>query len=295
MIRRTVARWALNINGRAVVIVWTVLFILFALYLATLEALTVYKLGAFNADRLVPWPWVTDRWFYYTTVGMAVLTGVVLLIVVRPPQRRYRFQASSLRWRNLRNGFPVAVRAVGALVRNNVPASVFVVLTVAAIGGVWWGSRIDNPELVLNSVSLLVLVVIVLVPFYRLAANEPTILIGAVPAFAIATSYILVVEPRLALLSTGPAVIFFGAWVPTQYMLLQLRKRWISRRRLGPFVETLTFISLAAPWLAAAYWFPAIFIDEHDQTISLCVTVLTGLVWSKLISDPFAKFVRSIL
>ncbi|MDE2780783.1 MAG: hypothetical protein OXI91_14075 [Chloroflexota bacterium] len=295
MIKNTVLRRALNINGRAVVIVWAVLFIPFALYLTTLEALTVSKLGTFNADRLVPWAWMTDRWFYYTTVGMAVLTGVVLLIVFRPPGQRYRFRASSLHWRNLRNGFPVAVSAVGALVRNNVPASVFVALTVAAICGMWLGSRIDSPELVLSSVSLLLLVLFLLVPFHSLAAKEPTILIGAVPAFAIATSYILVVEPRLALLSVGPAVIFLGAWIPTQYMLLQLRKRWISRRRLGPFFETLTFISLAAPWLAAAYWFPAIFIDEHDQTISLCVTVLTGLVWSKLISDPFAKFVRSIL
>ena len=151
-----------------------------------------------------------------------------MLIVIRPQgQPVYRFRASSLHWRNLRNGFPVAVSAVGALVRNNVPASVFVALTVAAICGMWLGSRIDSPELVLSSVSLLLLVLFLLVPFHSLAAKEPTILIGAVPAFAIATSYILVVEPRLALLSVGPAVIFLGAWIPTQYMLLQLRKRWI--------------------------------------------------------------------
>ncbi len=295
MIRKFFTRRALSIIGRAVVIVWTALFITFVLHLAILELLTVYQLGAIDADRLLPWPWMNDRWFDYTMAVIGVLTVVVLLMVFRPPAQRFRFQASSLRWRDLRNGFPVAVRAVGALVRNNVPASAFVVLTVASICGMWWGSRIDNPELVLNGVSLLVLVLMLLLPFHRLVAKEPTILIGAVPAYVIATLYILDVEPRLALLAVGPAVIFLGAWIPAQYTLLQLRKRWICQRRLGPLVETITFIFLGTPWLAAAYFFPAIFIDEHNQTISLCVTVLTGLVWSKLISDPFAKFVRSIL
>ena len=142
---------------------------------------------------------------------------------------------------------------------------------------------------------MLVIVIFLLVPFYRLVAKERAILIGAVPGFTIATLYTLADEPHLALLSTGPVVIFCWAWIPVQYILLRLRKRCICRPRLGPFVETLTFVSLAVPWLAAAYWFPAIFIEEHDQNISLSVTVLVGLVWSKLVSDPFARFVRSTL
>ena len=135
-----------------------------------------------------------------------------------------------------------------------------------------------------------------------LVAKEPTILVGSVPAYGIMTAYWIPevfiqsdTPIQFILLPILPAVLFLLIWIPAQYGLLRLRKRCECRPRLGPFVETLTFISLAAPWLAAAYLFPTMFIDQDNEAISSCVAVLMGLVWSKLISDPFAKFVRSIL
>ena len=238
---------------------------------------------------------MADRWFLYTITSVAALPGVVWVISIQLFDQLHKFQASSLRWPSFKDVVLIAVRIVGAFVRSNAYVLTFLIILGVATVGVWWGSRIENIALTLNSFSLVVLVIAVLVPFHGMARTEPVILIGAVPAFAIASLYIVIEEPRLPLLSSAPATIFLWAWTPTQYWALQLRKKWISLRRMGPFIETLTFVLLALPWVAATYAFPAIFIKDHDQTVSLCVTVLMGLVWSKLISDPFAKFVRSIL
>ena len=43
MVRNTVARRALNVNGRAVMIVWTALFVPFFMYITILIALEAYR------------------------------------------------------------------------------------------------------------------------------------------------------------------------------------------------------------------------------------------------------------
>lgn len=291
----------INIKGIGVIIAGTTLILAVALGSAFLKVLTYEGLVAFDSGRL---QWLTSEWFSYAMAGIAVSLIPVTMYICQPPEQRYRFQASSLNWHNLLNAYLIAVSVFSALVRNNIPAGIFFVCGVVAIGMMWIGVNNGIPALGFNG-GLLTLAILYLGAWGRLVTMEPTILIGAVPAYGIMTAYWTPevfsqseTPIQFILLPILPAILFLLIWIPAQYGLLRLRKRYACQPRLGPFVETLTFISLAAPWLAAAYFFPTIFMNQENQdnqVIASCVTVLMGLVWSKLISDPFAKFVRSIL
>ena len=288
----------MNISSITVIIAGTIVFTAFGLGVAIFHLLVSSDLVVFDSNRLI---WLTHNWFRYASSVIAIFWLLVALYFHQPPGQRYRFQASALHWSNLWHGFLIAVRAGGNLVRNNVPADIFVAWGAVAIGMMWLGDKNDVPELRING-ALLTLAWFYLFVWLPLIARERVVLVGVLPAYGVMCAYWIpeVVKQtdtpvQFILLPMAPALLFLFIWIPAQYLLLWWRKKCSSRPVLGPFVETLTFTLLAAPWLAAAYFFPAIFIDQHYQPISLCATIITGLVWSKLISDPFAKFVRSIL
>ena len=288
----------ININGTGMLLMGAISFTVVSITLATLNVLDHYNLVVLVPNGL---RWLTSAWFRYIVTAIAITLLLAFSYFRCPPDQRFRFEWSSLHWCNLWNCCLIAVRASGNLVRDNVLASVFAAWGVVALVMLWTGTRTSIPELQLNGVFLTVawLYLLWLVP---LIARERVILVGAVPAYVIASAYWIPevfkesdTPINFILLPLAPAVFFLMVWIPTQYGLLRLRKKCSCRPRLGPFVETLTFTLLAAPWLTAAYFFPQIFMDQHNQIISTLITVLMGIIWSTLISDPFARFVRSIL
>ena len=288
----------MNINGTQVLLAGAISFTVVNIALATLKVLDHYNLVVLDSNGL---RWLTDAWFGYIVAAIAITLLLAFSYFRCPPDQRFRFKWSSLHWCNLWNWCLIAVRASVNLVRDNVLVSVFAAWGVVALVMLWTGTRSSIPGLQLNGVFLTVAWLYLLwsVP---LIARERVILVGAVPAYIIVSAYWIPeifkesdAPIYLILLPLAPAVIFLVVWIPAQYGFLRLRTKYSCRPRLGPFVETLTFTSLAAPWLTAAYFLPDIFLDQHNQIISALITVLIGLIWSTLISVPFARFVRSLL
>ena len=288
----------MNINATRVLLAGAISFIVLSIALATLKVLDHYNLVVLDLNGL---RWLTDAWLGYMVSAIAITLLLGFLYFRCPPDQRFRFQWSSLHWCNLWNWCLIAVRVSSNRVRDNLLVSVFAVWGVVAWVMLWIGTRNSIPELQLNGLFLTV-AWLYLLWVVRLVARERVILVGAVPAYVIVSAYWISEVFKgsdapidLILLPLIPAALFLVVWIPAQYGLLRSRKKYSCRPRLGPFVETLTFTSLAAPWLTAAYFFPDIFLEQHNETISSLITVLMGIIWSALISEPFARFVRSLL
>ena len=147
MMRNTITGWAMKGNGIAVIVAVTTLLLTLTLISTTLNALTYYGLAGLNQGQL---QWLTSEWFRYTIAGTAVSLIPIILYFGQPRERRCRFQTSSLSWANLWGGFLVALRAVCAFARNNVPAGVFFAFGAVAIGMMWVGVENNMPALRFN-------------------------------------------------------------------------------------------------------------------------------------------------
>lgn len=290
-----------NMNRYAVaaIIAGTALLWVAALTFAIFQVVPPY--GIFSSVGHSRPQWLDSDWVVYPLICIVAFLIFVIAYFGRPPEERNRFLKSSLHWRNLLNGIQVVAADIVSLVRNNILAAAIFAWGVVAVAVMWVGVRSAIPILEYNG-GLLVLGTFYLCIWAWMVKREPVILVGAVPAYGIMSLYWIPevfkqsdTPMQFILLPILPAEIFLFLWIPVQYGLLKWRHKSRHNRRLGPFVETVALISLATPWIAAAYFFPHIFMKKPDEIIGAVVVLLIGLVWSQLVAAPFAKFVRSIL
>ena len=257
--------------------------------------------GIFSFFGYCPPQWLDSDWGIYASIFICALFISGILYFGCPAGQRNRFLKSALHWPNLLNGAQAVAEYIVALVRNNVLASAIFAWGVVAVTLMWVGMRSGIPILEFNGGLLIVATVYVCV-WAWMVRSEPVILVGAVPGYGIMSLYWIPevfkqsdTPTQLILLPILPAAVFLFLWIPVQYGLLKCRHKAMHRRRLGPFVETVAFMSLATPCVTAGYFFPHLFMEEPDKMIGPVVALLIGLVWSQLVAAPFARFVKSML
>ena len=86
---------------------------------------------------------------------------------------------------------------------------------------------------------------------------------------------------------------FLLIWTPVAWLLFPFTRQWSGKQVLGAGTETAAMCWLVLPWLLATIAFP-ILLDENNEAVAAFAAIGVGLLWSKLVSDPFARFVTEI-
>ena len=85
---------------------------------------------------------------------------------------------------------------------------------------------------------------------------------------------------------------FLIVWAPVTWVLLWLDRRVPPKRIIAkPLAELFAMTLLMAPWGLAAFILPPA-IDADHETFTIMASILAGLLWGKVISEPFAKVVH---
>ena len=186
------------------------------------------------------------------------------------------------------------------LIRNDATTWTMVVIGVVsaaifAVGEICnWAAASANGALILVSLLYMFLAM-------PLVARELVLLVGVIPGtVAVFATWIPVAlteveRPEFVILLPLPLVAaFLLSWTPVAFGLFYFTRRWSVRPALGPFTETVAMSVLLLPWLLAAVAFPS-YMEQHNETVAVIIAISIGLLWSKLVSDPFARFVRAML
>ena len=190
----------------------------------------------------------------------------------------------SINWNNIQNNVTMWVTAgIGAI-------SVAILVMGEAYD---WPSVSANGALALLSLFYVALAM----PFI---ARERVLLVGVLPGtVAVFATWLPVVfteaeQPELFVLLPLPMVAaFLVLWTPVAWAMFRLTCHWRDKPVLGALAETLAMSFLVLPWLLAAVVLPS-YLDQNNATVAAVVAIAIGLLWSKLLSDPFAKFVKAI-
>lgn len=313
--RNIIARWAAkgaktNINGRTVAFGWAALFIPVGLYIAVLAALEAmrwsqwfgnYPLVHFSANKLLPWPWLTDEWFGYVVLGIGVLTLAVCRNVALPPEQRLR--ASSLRWRNVRCQVRAAVIVVSATSIGHwvtvIAFALFVGSCIVALAADHFGKAG-----IVQGAAACALTISITWPIVWCGKKEPALFLGAVPSGAVWG--IVVVAKVLSSDILGPIPIVFFiflmvmlvvvpllVWVLPAWFFLRLARRCKNRLLWGPSTELMALAGLIAPWFLAAFILPRE-IDANHEMLTISASIGISLIWGKSVTEPFAKLVNAL-
>ena len=190
---------------------------------------------------------------------------------------------------------------MNALFQNPVTAWVTISIGVTSAAVTIIGEVCNWPAVSANS-ALIVLSWFYVLLAIPLIVRERVLLVGVLPGtvavFAtwLPLAFAEAEQPEFFILLPLPLVAaFLVLWTPVTWGMFQLTRRWSSRRlMLGAAAETGAMCLLLVPWLLAAVVLPA-YLDQSNDTVAAVVAIAFGLLWSKLISDPFARFVKSIM
>ena len=279
-----------------------VLLLLIALYLGILTALEPIQFISLNPRRFVPWPWMVDGWFICAMCGFGLLACVafaVMLNGLRPLEQRHTWRSLRDEFRNSWNNSNAPECGKGSRRRSVFP---LVYLSVGLTGGVigWVGMRLDLPNLT-DAGAFWFFSFLLSYPIVWFGSKCPILFVGAVPSAAIWLSVSLTRIDALADETyTGAAFLLFLmwyvpllVWAPAARFLFWVAD--LSRKRSvpGPLTELVALSSLMIPWMLAAFVLPQ-WIDAHHQTITIMASIGVGLVWGKVISEPFATLVQRL-
>ena len=136
-------------------------------------------------------------------------------------------------------------------------------------------------------------------PIVWVSTKEPVLFVGVVPSavawFSISIPKVLaeVEQDRMLIVFMLYLVWAFLliVWAAIAWVLLQLDRRCRERMIWGPVTELCTAIGLMAPWILAAFVLPATVSAKH-QVFTIVASIGIGLLWSKVLSEPFARLVR---
>ncbi|MCY4417936.1 MAG: hypothetical protein OXE87_16745 [Chloroflexi bacterium] len=183
---------------------------------------------------------------------------------------------------------------------NNLTA--WIVLGIGAVGAILFtiGEMCGYPAASANGVLILVSVIWVALAI-PLVIMERGLLVGVLPAMVAVFAIWMPVafreagQPEFVILLPLPLVAaFLLIWTPLGWVLFHLKRRCRMRLTLGGLTETIAMIWLLLPWLMATIALPAL-LGENDELVASVTSIGVGLIWSNLISQPFARFVRSII
>ena len=183
-------------------------------------------------------------------------------------------------------------------IRNDWTTWTVVIAGVLSAGFLIVGEICGWPKVSANA-GLILLSVLWAAFAFPLVVRERVLLVGALPALAAMFAIWIPVALKetthigfVVLLPLPIASAFLFMWAPVTWGLLRCMQRWHDRPRLSSFTETLAMSALMTPWLAATFGFLAI-LAEASQTLTTVTAIFIGLLWSKLLSDPFARFVKT--
>ena len=277
------------------------LFGLYLLGLRIVESLRWHQLFGdsllhFDASRMVPYPWMVDRWFVACVLFGGILLEIGCLNLALPPERRYRFHVS-----HLRVGLSFAVRSVVGLLWPRSILHGFVLLTIpgsfiTTMAGDSFGLQWMETVGVGWFVSGLYLF-----PVVWLGTKEPVLFVGAVPATAL---WVLFVVVKALTVPEGDRLIAAFALIMVWYIPLVVwalatfglyRFARVSKTRsvLGSLTDLAASSFLMVPWMLAAFILPQeIYVD--NQTFTIIASIVVALLWGKVIAEPFAKLVHAL-
>lgn len=137
-----------------------------------------------------------------------------------------------------------------------------------------------------------------------MAVKERVLAVGYVPGAVSIVAIWLTILPEIADVKwfvLGPITtvpMFLFAWIPVAYWLVRCARRVADRSILGPATDTLSMAWLTLPWVMAAVVLPNLFDPANEsafnETVSAIGIICIGLLWSGLLSRPFARFVYAL-
>ena len=185
------------------------------------------------------------------------------------------------------------------IIRND--ATTWTIVAIGVVGALFfavgeifqWPAASANGAIILVSLVWLAFAILVV-------ARELVLLVGVLPGTAAVFAVWIPVafegaqHPEFVVLLPLPLVAaFLLLWAPVGWLAVRFTQRWRERKVLGPATETAAMSWLVLPWLLATIAFP-ILLEQDNETIAAFAAIGVGLLWSKLLSDPFARFVRAI-
>ena len=182
--------------------------------------------------------------------------------------------------------------------QNKVTTWVTISIGVISSAVVVVGEVCNSPAVSANG-ALIVLSWFYVLLAIPLIARELVLLVGVLPGtVAVFATWLPVVfteaeQPEFFILLPLPLVAaFLVLWTPVTWGMFQLARRWCKKPVRGPIAEAVAMCLLVLPWLLAAVVLPS-YLDKKNETVAAVVAIAIGLIWSKLISDPFARFVKA--
>ena len=186
------------------------------------------------------------------------------------------------------------------IIRNNMTTWIISIMGVIGAGIFMVGEVFQWPAVSQNGALFIVSWVWVLLAV-PLVVRERVLLVGILPGvaavFAIWIPRVVAEVPRpefVILLPLPLVAAFLLAWTPLAVGLFYLMRRWDGREKLAAGTETVAMGWLVLPWLLATVVLPS-YLGLEDETVAVVAAIGIGLLWSKLISDPFARLVRAML
>ena len=138
-------------------------------------------------------------------------------------------------------------------------------------------------------------------PIVFFVTKQPVLLLGILPsaamwsvtgvAKAFTVSQVDYVKGGFVLVMTW--MIPLVVWGLLTWGLFHLARRWKKRLVRGPLTELTALLFLMSPWILAAFVLPEQ-IDTANDTVTIVASIAIGLMWGKVVSEPFAKLVQAI-
>ncbi len=159
-------------------------------------------------------------------------------------------------------------------------------------------NHFDRPDVVVMCLVVGITCLMAL-PIVWFSTIEPVLFVGVLPSaviwFAISVPKMLAEVDQdytlITFLLYAVWALLLSVWAPAAWFSFRLNRRCKKRLVWGPLIELIAVTLLMAPWILAAFVLPSTVSADH-QIFTIVASIGIGLLWSKVLSEPFAQLVR---
>ena len=137
------------------------------------------------------------------------------------------------------------------------------------------------------------------IPIIWFGTKEPVLFVGMLPSAALWYSIAILQMTAQGegdyvvgiFLANMPLWFILILWAPVTWLFFWGTRRWSKKRLLlRPLTELVSVTLLMIPWFLAAFVLPHS-IDANHQTLTIMASIGIGIVWGRVVSEPFARVV----